>query len=154
MKYLIELIENVIPETIGLDKLEKGRPLYFLEENFRFYINKILFVIPRGIVFDYASVPWGLHNVFPPYHPKYAAAALIHDWAYQGHIWDKQTCDLLFKAAMQARGFNRAKMWIMYNAVKFGGHKAYNSVPLSKIENIRKASGFSNNAKYVYGGEK
>jgi hypothetical protein len=42
--------------------------------------------VPVGFETDFASVPRGLWNFFPPTGP-YGKAAVIHDWLYQGgHI--------------------------------------------------------------------
>jgi len=56
--------------------------------------------VPAGFVTDFASIPWGLWNLFPPFGP-WARPAIIHDFLYEtrGEGW------------WQPEGANRQK-WI------------------------------------------
>lgn len=40
-----------------------------------------IIVVPTGFVTDFASIPWGLWNLFPPLGP-WARPAIIHDFLY------------------------------------------------------------------------
>ncbi len=133
-----------IPETKGLDQKEDGRPIFVLEEPFHFWVNGTHhFKIPSGFRFDYASVPRGLWNLFPPYDPEYAAAALIHDWCYAGEFFPRDFCDELFLGAMKFRGVPDWKRNTMYAAVRLFGGKAYKTHKQMTKETVRRMSGFS-----------
>ncbi len=41
-----------------------------------------IIVVPVGFVTDFASIPWGLRNSFPPLG-RHARAAIIHDFLYR-----------------------------------------------------------------------
>lgn len=77
--------------------------------------------VPRGFVTDFASVPRGLWNLFPP-QGKYSAAAVVHDYLYRRTIWDRSICDAVLLEAMQSLGVNWLSRHLIYRAVRvFGG---------------------------------
>lgn len=78
--------------------------------------------VPKGFVTDFASIPRGLWNIFPPMG-KYNGAAIVHDYLYRKTIWDRSLCDAVFREAMQALGVNWLSRTLIYRAVRlFGGH--------------------------------
>lgn len=50
-----------------------------------------IITVPAGFKTDFASIPWGLWNLFPPLGP-WARPAIIHDFLYatEGHGWWQQ----------------------------------------------------------------
>lgn len=78
--------------------------------------------VPRGFVTDFASVPRGLWNIFPPMG-KYNGAAIVHDYLYRRTVLDREICDAVLLEAMQALGVNWLSRRLIYRAVRlFGGH--------------------------------
>lgn len=77
--------------------------------------------VPKGFVTDYASVPRGLWNLFPP-HGKYSAGAVIHDYLYRRTLLDRKFCDRVFLEAMELLGVNWFSRHTIYRGVRlFGG---------------------------------
>lgn len=76
---------------------------------------------PKGFVTDYASVPRGLWNLFPP-NGKYAPAAVIHDYLYRRTLLDRKVCDRVLLEAMELLGVSWVTRQLIYRAVRlFGG---------------------------------
>jgi hypothetical protein len=99
--------------------------------------------IPAGFITDFASVPRGLWNLFPP-TGSYGRAAVVHDYLYRGGYItsyaidpatkqqyeihstpDRGECDGILKEAMEASGVGRFTRWTVWAGVRVGGHGAY-----------------------------
>lgn len=94
--------------------------------------------VPKGFVTDFASIPRGLWNIFPPMG-KYNGAAIVHDYLYRRTIWERQTCDQVFEEAMQVLGVNWLSRKLIYRAVRlFGGHARHKGHP-SDDSSVEKA---------------
>lgn len=79
--------------------------------------------VPKGFVFDGASIPRLLWLLFPPgYGPAHRAAA-IHDYLYNYgyNHYSKRYADDLFRATMLADGANPFIAWAFWRAVRLGG---------------------------------
>lgn len=94
-------------------------PLSYMDEK----LNKGV-VVPEGFVTDFASVPRGLWNIFPP-SGAWAPAAVIHDFMYRYAIFDKATADLIFLHAMEDLGVGWFSRRLIYRAVRWFGGGAY-----------------------------
>lgn len=88
-------------------------------------------VVPQGTRTDFASVPRGLWNIFPP-DGQYASAAVVHDYLYQEHGdvpkgrgRSRKECDDIFLEAMQVLGVPSWKRYTMWLAVRSFGWKAW-----------------------------
>lgn len=150
MDYKIRLIEK-IPNTFGVDKFENKRPKVVLENDFEIIINGDLNVIPAGFEYDHASIPCGLWNTFPPYHPDYAAAALVHDFLYAGEIFDRKVNDKIFLAIMKAAGVSKVKRAFMYSAVRIGGKLVgYRKHTIDTVMKVRKLIGITSKLRPFY----
>jgi hypothetical protein len=80
-----------------------------------------IIVIPKGFITDFASIPRGLWNIFPP-TGKYGKAAVVHDFLYRMTKMDRKEADEIFLAAMEDLGVNVVTRKIIYRAVRvFGG---------------------------------
>jgi hypothetical protein len=97
-------------------------------------------LVPAGFVTDFASIPWGLWNLFPPLGP-WARPAIVHDflyatsgtgvWAAAGnpplrHItrqadYTRAEADGIFREALQVVGVPGWRRTAMYRAVRLGG---------------------------------
>lgn len=105
-----------------------GEDVFRVAEEFSFYSAKLrrVFRVPVGFPTDFASIPWGMRNLFHV-NGKHVHAAVIHDFlcvhgAALG-ITQKQADDV-FKEAMEVLkvpGWQRATMYRgvrMYQSVK------------------------------------
>ena len=115
-----------------------------LLDTFRYHIGSPdsdeIVVVPRGFLTDFASIPRGLWNIFPPAGP-YAPAALVHDYLYTyAEIWqrnpialdydrriDRKYADDAFREVMEVIGVGRIKRNLMYRGVRLFGGKAWDA---------------------------
>lgn len=84
-------------------------------------------VVPAWYETDFASIPWGVRNLFPPLG-IWARPAIIHDWLYdQGGIgrYDRKRCDEIFREAMEVVGVPAWRRAVMYRAVRLGGASGF-----------------------------
>ena len=80
--------------------------------------NGMVMVIPKGFVYDGASIPSILTNILPRFGYKYDRASCLHDWLYAAtntHNYNRKECDKVNK--------NLAKL--IYLAVRVFGSKYY-----------------------------
>lgn len=92
------------------------------------YNSKVLefhnpFIVPVGFETDFASVPRGLWNLFPP-DGSYTPAAVLHDWLYRETSLPRSLCDALFLEAMKACGTKVIARRIIWAAVRLFGWSA------------------------------
>lgn len=97
--------------------------------------------VPVGFETDFASIPWGLYNLFPPMGP-WSRPAIVHDFLY----WTRGSCfldgrvyrtreaaytraeaDGIFREAMEVVGVPAWRREVMYRAVRLGGGKGWGS---------------------------
>jgi hypothetical protein len=80
--------------------------------------------VPAGFVTDFASVPWGLWNIFPT-TGRWTKAAVVHDFCYQSKCVSRAMADLIFKEAMGVLGVPRWKINLIYCGVRCWGWLGY-----------------------------
>lgn len=85
--------------------------------------------IEAGFDTDYASVPRGLWNLYPP-DGEYSPAAWIHDWLYwyqelNGKPVAREDADRVFLEGMEALGISWLTRSILYRAVRMGGGRPW-----------------------------
>ena len=100
-----------------------------------------LITVPSGFKTDFASIPLGLYNLFPPMG-LWARPAIVHDFLYatQGtgafrlRRWinrpvdyTRKEADGIFKEAMTVVGVPTWRREVMYRAVRLGGGKGWGS---------------------------
>jgi len=105
---------------------------YKLIEEFDYYVSEgpdaEIIRVPAGFVTDFASIPRGLWNIFPP-TGKYGKAAVIHDYIYvmggripgSSKVYTKLDADMIFRDAMKILGVSWFVRNVMYMAVRIGG---------------------------------
>lgn len=91
--------------------------------------------VPAGFVTDFASIPIGLWNLFPPHGP-WARPAIVHDFLYETSgtgVWEGRRCitrladysrseaDGIFREALAVVGVPGWRRTLMYRAVRLGG---------------------------------
>lgn len=93
--------------------------------------------IPKGFVTDFASIPRGLWNLFPPAAGKHSKAAVVHDAIYKTgciscdgrtdlRLVTRGEADEIFYEAMEVNGVSWLARWVIYLGVRFGGARAWN----------------------------
>ena len=82
--------------------------------------------VPVGFETDFASIPWGLWNLFPPLG-KWARPAIIHDFLYDrggvlpSKTYSRKEADMIFREAMSVVGVPAWRREVMFAAVRVGG---------------------------------
>lgn len=98
--------------------------------------------VPAGFETDFASIPWGLYNLFPPMGP-WSRPAIVHDFLYatrgtcimSGRRWvtgrtadyTRAEADAIFLEAMEVVGVPAWRRTVMYRAVWLGGGRGWGS---------------------------
>jgi len=107
--------------------LPEGRK-WRLVERFTYHIgtkdsvNKI--TVPKGFVTDFASSPFFVWWVIPPWG-RYSKAAVLHDFCYQTHWGTRKEADELFREAMIVLGVRPWRVFLMYWGVRLFGFLAW-----------------------------
>ena len=90
-------------------------------------------IIPIGFETDFASIPRGLWNIFPPAGP-YGKAAVIHDWMYQyrtvltptgTRLCDRGEADRALREGMEVLGCGWTTRHVIYTGVRLGGWRPW-----------------------------
>lgn len=100
-----------------------------------------LITVPAGFKTDFASIPFGFRNLFPPLS-LYARPAIVHDflyatkgtgayrlrrWINRAQDYTRKEADKIFKEAMTVVGVPAWQREAMYRAVRLGGGKGWGS---------------------------
>lgn len=94
--------------------------------------------VPAGFETDFASIPFGLWNLFPPLGP-WARPAIVHDFLYAtrgtgmwdggkyitAHGYSREQSDAIFYEAMEVVGVPTWRRSLMFAAVRAGGWKGW-----------------------------
>jgi hypothetical protein len=80
--------------------------------------------VPAGFDHDFASIPRAL-TIFIPKLGRYNRPAILHDYLYRMAPVDKETADLIFKAAMEYTGVSRGRRGLISWAVRHFGRRAW-----------------------------
>lgn len=117
-------VERLDPKVDGI--------LYELRQDFDYCVGgpdtDDVIHIPKGFLTDFASIPRPL-RIFFPMRERISLAPIPHDWLYATHSRPKNEADDIYYEAMIALDYNPKRAYIQYQAVKQGGHKAYEEAP-------------------------
>lgn len=80
--------------------------------------------IEEGFDTDYASVPRGLWNLYPP-DGDYSPAAWIHDYLYWYQPCTREQADRVFLEGMTALGIGWFTRSVLFRSVRMGGGTAW-----------------------------
>ena len=116
-----------------------GRAVVELLEPMAYRVGAVgsdeVITVPAGFLTDFASIPWGLWNLFPPLGP-WARPAIVHDfiyatrgdgiygtrrWITRETNYSRREADDIFLEAMEVVGVPAWRRSIMYRAVRLGG---------------------------------
>jgi len=100
-----------------------------LLEQFQFYTRNADYIItvPAGFETDFGSIPRPLWMLWPPYHPSYGKAAVIHDYLYTkqahetGYPFTRRWADQQFLEGMRVLGANWLRRGILFGMVRLWG---------------------------------
>ena len=84
------------------------------------------YTVPKGFVFDLASVPWFVGWIIIKLG-KHLRAACLHDWFYRNKTNTKAWADLQFRLAMEIDGVKGWRKWSAWSGVAVGGWGAWKS---------------------------
>ena len=82
---------------------------------------------PEFFITDFASIPRLFWSILPPWG-RYGKAAIIHDYCYRSHLYDRLRCDEIFLEAMGVLGVRPWTRRIIFRAVRIFGALAYYGV--------------------------
>ena len=99
--------------------------IWVVEREFYYFVgsedSKESIRVPNGFITDFASVPRPFWIIFPP-DGQYTQAAVLHDYLYYFHLYDRKKSDYIFLEAMKVLEVSWWKRRVMYRAVRmFGG---------------------------------
>ena len=88
--------------------------------------TKQKFVVPKGFVTDFASIPRPFWVAFPPCG-RYAPAAVVHDYLYwfQPATCDRLCADTLLLVAMEESGVDAFSRNAIFAGVRVGGQSSW-----------------------------
>jgi hypothetical protein len=77
-------------------------------------------IVPRGYTTDGASIPWIFRMVIgEPFHPRFQAAALLHDYLYTYTYGTRTDADRMLYDFLRVSGeVRQAKRWLMWKGVR------------------------------------
>lgn len=115
-------------EVRELPTQREGRPCVKLLSPIEYHVgsenSQEVVTVPAGFVTDFASVPWGLWNLFPPLG-LWARAAIVHDYLCETKglfgRYSSSRCADIFREAMAVVGVGVVKRNLMWAAVRAGG---------------------------------
>jgi hypothetical protein len=107
------------------DTSQDGRGTWRLLNLFayRSEVADTVFIVPRGFVTDFASVP-RIPVAFLLTGDCAHEAAVIHDWLYTTHEVDRAKADAVFREAASI-GTAGWRAWLMWAGVRVGGGKPW-----------------------------
>ena len=88
--------------------------------------------VPKSLLTDLSSVPWWGRWLVSRVGP-HLEASIVHDWLYVAWQHEKKDAteemrgfaDDVFRAAMQVAKVKGRQVWLIYQAVHFGGKRAF-----------------------------
>lgn len=101
---------------------------------YRSEVADTVFVVPRGFVTDFASVP-RIPVAFLLTGDCAQEAAVIHDWLYTSHEVDRATADAVFREAVSL-GNPGWRAWLMWAGVRIGGGGSWEAAGPAQPENV------------------
>jgi len=131
--------------TLRIERMEDistdGRGTWKLLNLFAYKsdVADTVFVVPRGFITDFASVP-RIPIAFLLTGECAQEAAVIHDWLYTSHEVSRSMADAVFReAAMLGNPGWRA--WLMWLGVRAGGGGSWDAAGPRQPPNVERALG-------------
>lgn len=106
----------------------KDNKIELLEEVMLILNNDDNIAVSKGFICDGASIPKFFYRVIGhPFQTKFILAAVIHDYLYATHEYDKNFSDKLFLKLLKQAKVPMWKRQLMYYSVKWFGKSAWNN---------------------------
>ncbi|MGJ8724980.1 MAG: DUF1353 domain-containing protein [Roseibacillus sp.] len=86
--------------------------------------NGEVYEVPEGFVTDFASIPRPLWPIYPK-TGRYQLAAVVHDYLYWDQSLTRKQADDVFLEGMKESEVPKKDRFIIYQAVRKGGEKAW-----------------------------
>ncbi|MDP2729295.1 MAG: DUF1353 domain-containing protein [Dehalococcoidales bacterium] len=80
--------------------------------------------VPLGFVTDFASTPFPIWGIIPPWG-KYGKAAVVHDYLYMVKARTRKQSDDIFREGMVVLKVDPVRVFLMYWAVRLFGWLAW-----------------------------
>lgn len=146
---------NGFKSELVVTPLENGRD-WKLKSSLIYHVgckrSPLSIKVPKNFITDFASLPqrksilsiWMplliIYNIIVALvyiligspSDKYVMPAVIHDYLYRKPMFSRRMADAIFIEAMEIRGINPIKRWVMYVFVRLLGRSSYRS----KQENL------------------
>ncbi len=87
--------------------------------------KRYIYIVPVGFITDFASVPRPLWWFVSPTDKTVIRASLLHDYLYRTGSRSRKEADYLFYLKLLEDGTPKWKAWIMYQAVRLFGKRAW-----------------------------
>ncbi len=116
----------IIRDEIEGKLIEGAGMVWELTDTFIVIVDGTPIIVPKGFKTNFASVPKAFHSVISQIG-KHAPAAVVHDWLYYFHIYNRKYADFVFLEIMKHLGVTLWKRQAMYYAVRMFGWVAWNA---------------------------
>ena len=108
-----------LPRKIDVEYI--GCEKYRLLKSLHYIIDGEKFVVEKGFITDFASVPKVFWGFFPP-DKNYAFAAVLHDWLYATKPFSRKKADKVFYRAMVLYDIDEKVCKLFYYIVRLFGY--------------------------------
>lgn len=118
------LLLEEVPDSTDLWKLKREVVYYIGNKSDENYL-----IVPIDFITDFASIPRIFWSIYPPYHPKWGKAAIVHDYLckLKGRAPNKDYTSAevhkIFLEAMDVLKNDWFNRYLIYNAVRIFGPK-------------------------------
>lgn len=114
------------PDVPLIEPLENG--LFELQENLIADDSQRRYVVPKGFVTDFASIPRVLWPVFSPIDYKTISPAILHDYLYTcPNDLTRAEIDSIFYSSLIDNRVNPVVAYAYWIAVRLGGNSHFNA---------------------------
>ena len=116
-----------------------GNGRRMLTKDFTFVHKAVVYNIPKGFIWDGASIPKGFRWLIgKPFSKEFSEASLIHDWNYTTHKFSRLEADELLYEYLIHNKTPKWKAQIMLSAVRQFGSAAWRNTmeDLDDIDNL------------------
>ena len=124
MSFITKLEDFSYKPYILRGKIQRG--LVVLNSDVVWYDEeeKQQYRVPKGMVFDLASLPWWIGFALTKLG-RHQRAACIHDWFYENKTNSKRWADKQFRLAMDEDNTKGWRKWTAWSGVAVGGWFAW-----------------------------
>lgn len=113
---------GIVKTAMKLEPLEKR--LWALLDPMVYRWNGVTYEVPKGFIFDGASIPRGLRWLIPKNGVKLYGACL-HDYFYRYNVVSRKSADTAFLKILLEMGEPAWSAYVMYYAVRTFGYFSY-----------------------------